>query len=139
MTGDRLGPFPSVEEKEPNNDSIKAQPIALNSTVHGTIGSEDVDFFSVQAKKDQRLSVEIEGARLGRTMFDPIITLQSADGRTLVASDDTPLLGHDGFVSLLAPEPAAQEGFARLAESLSSGGFIARIPKYEFCVDQSLC
>ena len=98
-----VGPFPSVEEKEPNNAGAKAQPIALNSTVQGTIASEDVDFFSVEAKKDQRLSVEIEGARLGRTMFDPIVTVLSADGRVLAASDDTPLLGHDGFVSLLAP------------------------------------
>ena len=98
-----VGPFPAVEEKEPNNDAASAQPVALNSTVQGTIGSEDVDFFSVEAKKDQRLSVEIEGARLGRTMFDPIVTVQTADGRVLAASDDTPLLGHDGFVSLLAP------------------------------------
>jgi NitT/TauT family transport system substrate-binding protein len=36
-----------------------------------------------------------------------------------------------------APD-VSQKGFARLAESLSSGGFIARMPKYEFCVDQSL-
>ena len=98
-----VGPFPSVEEKEPNNEAAKAQPIALNSTVQGTIGSEDVDVFSVEVKKDQRLSVEIEGARLGRTLFDPTVTVLSADGRVLAASDDTPLLGHDGFVSLLAP------------------------------------
>lgn len=98
-----VGPFPSVEEKEPNNEAAKAQPIALNSTVQGTIGSEDVDVFSVEVKKDQRLSVEIEGARLGRTLFDPTVTVLSTDGRVLAASDDTPLLGHDGFVSLLAP------------------------------------
>ena len=98
-----VGPFPSVEEKEPNNEAAQAQPIALNSTVQGTIGSEDVDVFSVEVKKDQRLSVEIEGARLGRTLFDPTVTVLSADGRVLAASDDTPLLGHDCFVSLLAP------------------------------------
>ena len=98
-----VGPFPSVGEKEPNNAAAKAQPVALNSTLEGTIGSEDVDFFSVEATQGQRLSVEIEGARLGRTMFDPIITVHSADGRVLAASDDTPLLGHDGWVSLLAP------------------------------------
>ena len=98
-----VGPFPSVEEKEPNNEAAKAQPVALNSTVQGTIGSEDVDVFSVEVKKDQRLSVEIEGARLGRTLFDPTVTVLSADGRVLAASDDTPLLGHDCFVSLLAP------------------------------------
>jgi len=32
----------------------------------------------------------------------------------------------------------SREGFARLAESLLSGGFLARMPTYEDCVDQSL-
>jgi len=30
-------------------------------------------------------------------------------------------------------------GFARLAESLKSGGFISRMHAYEDCVDESLC
>ena len=38
----------------------------------------------------------------------------------------------------LAPE-VSRKGFERLAESLLSGGFIARMPRYEACVDQSLC
>jgi NitT/TauT family transport system substrate-binding protein len=33
----------------------------------------------------------------------------------------------------------SRKGFARLAESLLSGGFIARMPTYEDCVDQSVC
>ena len=32
----------------------------------------------------------------------------------------------------------SREGFARLAESLLSGGFISRMPQYEDCVDESL-
>jgi NitT/TauT family transport system substrate-binding protein len=32
----------------------------------------------------------------------------------------------------------SRKGFARLAESLLSGGFISRVPAYEDCVDQSL-
>ena len=32
----------------------------------------------------------------------------------------------------------SREGFARLAECLLSGGFIAHMPAYEDCVDQSL-
>lgn len=98
-----VGPFPAIEEKEPNDSAAKAQAIAMNSTVQGTLGSEDVDFFTVEAKKDQRLSVEIEGARLGRTMLDPYIAIQDTEGKVLASSDDTPLLGHDGFVSLVAP------------------------------------
>jgi len=37
-----------------------------------------------------------------------------------------------------SPE-VSRKGFARLAESLLSGGFISRLPKYEDCVDQTLC
>ena len=98
-----VGPFPSVDEKEPNNTAAKPQKIALNSTVQGTIGSEDTDVFRVEAKQGDRISVEVEGARLGRTMFDPYLAIQDASGRVLAQSDDTPLLGHDGFVSVLAP------------------------------------
>lgn len=98
-----VGPFPAVEEREPNNSVEKAQPIAINTTVQGTISGEDIDVFAVEVKQGQRLSAEIEGARLGRTMFDPQVTIRDAAGRTLAASDDTPLLGHDGFVSLIAP------------------------------------
>ncbi|MBI5766418.1 MAG: PPC domain-containing protein [Verrucomicrobia bacterium] len=98
-----VGPFPSVDEREPNNTPAKAQAVALNSTVQGTNGNEDVDCFVVEARQGQRLVVEVEGARLGRTMFDPIIMVAGADGRELARSDDSPLLGHDGFVSLLAP------------------------------------
>lgn len=98
-----VGAFPALEEKEPNNKTDAAQPVTLNTTIHGTIGAEDIDWFSVAAKKDQRLSVEIEGARLGRTMFDPIITVQDAAGKIVATSDDTPLLTHDGYVSFLVP------------------------------------
>jgi NitT/TauT family transport system substrate-binding protein len=33
----------------------------------------------------------------------------------------------------------SREGFVRLAESLRSGGFISHMPRYEDCVDASLC
>jgi len=40
---------------------------------------------------------------------------------------------------LWAREPAmSRDGFARLAQSLHSGGFIARMPSYDDCVEQSL-
>jgi hypothetical protein len=98
-----VGPFPAVDEKEPNNAVTKPQAIAMNSTVHGTIANEDTDYFTVTAKKDERVSVEVEGARLGRTMFDPYVAIQDASGRVLASSDDTPLLGHDGYASTIAP------------------------------------
>ena len=44
----------------------------------------------------------------------------------------------DDMIWARSPD-VSREGFARLAESLLSGGFIARMPAYEDCVDQSLC
>ena len=68
-----VGPLPIAQEKEPNNELGTAQAIPLNTTVCGTVESEDVDYFKVTAKKGQRLSVEVEGMRLGNTNFDPSV------------------------------------------------------------------
>ncbi|HLK83494.1 MAG TPA: ABC transporter substrate-binding protein [Xanthobacteraceae bacterium] len=45
---------------------------------------------------------------------------------------------HEAGVWARSPE-VSREGFARLAASLLSGGFVSRIHAYEDCVDQSLC
>ena len=45
---------------------------------------------------------------------------------------------HDAGLWARTPE-VSRQGFARLADSLRSGGFISRPHVYEDCVDQSLC
>src|SRR5579864_641713 len=45
-----VGPFPAIEEKEPNTEFTSPQPIPLNVTVNGVIQSEDVDYFVVNLK-----------------------------------------------------------------------------------------
>jgi hypothetical protein len=102
-----IGALPVVDEKEPNNDFAAPQAIPLNCTVHGTITSEDVDYFAVEAKKGQRISVEIEGLRLASNpnvgTFDPFIAILDAKRFELATSDDTPLLRQDGCMSVIAP------------------------------------
>ena len=98
-----VGALPSVIEKETNGDFDQAQPIALNSTVLGSIGNEDVDYFVVEAKKGQRISAEIEGMRLGAGNWDPYIAILNDKRIEIVSSDDTPLCGQDGRCSILAP------------------------------------
>ncbi len=98
-----VGNLPVVQEVEPNNDFAKPQPIPLNVTVHGVIDNEDVDYFVVECKKGQRLSAEIEGMRLGNTLFDPYIAILDSKRFELAASDDSPLLGQDGMVSIVVP------------------------------------
>ncbi|HEV3303691.1 MAG TPA: PPC domain-containing protein [Planctomycetaceae bacterium] len=98
-----VGPFPEIKEKEPNSDFKSPQPIPMNVTVNGVIDTEDVDYFVVEAKKGQRISVEIEGMRLGVTMFDPYIAILDSKRFELITADDSPLLKQDALASIVAP------------------------------------
>ena len=98
-----VGALPVVEEVEPNSEFDKAQPIPLNCTVHGVVQNEDVDYFVVECKKGQRLSVEVEGMRLGVTFFDPYVAILDAKRFELATGDDSPLTGQDGRCSVIVP------------------------------------
>ena len=98
-----VGALPSVDEKEPNSEFEQGQPVPFNSTVHGSIGGEDVDYFVVEVKKGQRISAEIEGMRLAVGMWDPYIAILNDKRFEVVSSDDTALGGQDGRCSMIAP------------------------------------
>jgi hypothetical protein len=102
-----VGALPTVMEKEPNNDGAQAQKIDLNVTVTGIITGEDVDCFAVEAKKGQRLSVVVEGLRLGRTLFDPRIAIFDSQGNQLALSDDHPLVRQDCIAQIIIPADGA--------------------------------
>lgn len=97
-----VSPYPNVEEKEPNDDLARAQPVALDQTIEGVVQSEDVDYFKVTMKKGQRLSVEVDGLRLGYGIFDPYLAIVDKDRFEKVFSDDTILHRQDGFCSFVA-------------------------------------
>ncbi|MFQ3651352.1 MAG: PPC domain-containing protein [Gemmataceae bacterium] len=98
-----VGAYPSVAEVEPNNEFTAPQKIGLNVTIEGVVQTEDVDYYAVQLKKGQRLSVEIEAMRLANTLFDPYIAILDAKRFELATSDDAPLLGQDALCSIVAP------------------------------------
>ncbi len=104
-----VGTYPVVDEKEPNTDFTTPQAVENNVTVHGRIDREDVDYFAVKAKKGERLSVEIEGLRmgtyyLGGTFFDPYVAIMNASRFELDARDDHALTRQDCFASVIVPE-----------------------------------
>jgi len=99
-----IGALPVVDEKEPNNSPAEAQPVPLGTTVHGVVENEDLDCFAVDLEKGGRLSVEIEGLRLGSHRFDPFIAIVDPAGREVVAVDDSPTVFQDGILGLVAPE-----------------------------------
>lgn len=99
-----VGQYPTVNEKEPNSDFDKPQKIDFNSTVDGFVANEDVDYYLFEAKKGQRISAEIEGVRLGMTLFDTYVAIQNMGRFELASSDDTALLLQDSVASVIAPE-----------------------------------
>ena len=99
-----VGALKEMSETEPNNDFAKPQPIPMNSIVNGVAENEDVDFFVVDAKKGDRISAEVEGIRLGITLFDPYVAIMDAKRFELASSDDAALVWQDGEASVIAPE-----------------------------------
>jgi len=98
-----VGAMPVVSETETNSEPAQAQKISLNSTVTGTVASEDQDFFRVSLEKGQRLSAEVEAMRLGRAAFDAALSIHDASGKLLASADDSVLALQDSFVSFVAP------------------------------------
>jgi hypothetical protein len=98
-----VGALPVIAEKEPNGDFAAPQKISLNVTVQGVVDNEDVDYFAFQARKGQRVTAEIEGMRLGTTLFDPYVAILDSKRFELAASDDCPLLGQDAVASVVIP------------------------------------
>ena len=84
-----VGALRDIPEKENNNRFAKPQVVPLGATVNGRITREDVDFFAIDAKKGQRISVEIEGLRLATTMFDPYLAIYDQRRFVLAEADDS--------------------------------------------------
>ncbi len=99
-----VGALPVVDEKEPNSEFATPQPIANNTTVHGTVQNEDEDYFVVEAKKGQRIVAELEGIRLGKSFFDPYLAILNAARFELSRSDDHALCRQDCLCAIVAPE-----------------------------------
>lgn len=99
-----VGALQEVNELEPNSDFAAPQAIPMNATVNGVADNEDVDYFVVEAKKGDRISAEVEGIRLGITLFDAYVSIMNAGRFELASSDDSALVWQDGVASIVAPE-----------------------------------
>lgn len=99
-----VGAYPTVEETEPNNQFGEAQAVTTGSTLAGIAKNEDVDFLKIEAKKGERLSVEVEGIRLGSSFWDPYLAILDSRKFELATCDDSALLVQDPHVSLIIPE-----------------------------------
>ena len=99
-----VGYLPDAYEKEPNDEFAAPQEIPINVTVSGVANNEDVDYYMVEAKKGDRIAAEVEGMRLGTTLFDPYVAILDSNRFELASADDSPLLVQDCVVTTIAPE-----------------------------------
>lgn len=99
-----VGSLPEIAEQEPNSAFASPQAIPLGCVVNGVIPNEDVDYFVVEAGEGERITVEVEGLRLGRTFFDPAVAILDEQRFEVASADDSPLLNQDCFCSVLAPK-----------------------------------
>lgn len=101
-------PYPIVDEKEPNTEFTTPQAIEKNVAVYGRIDREDVDYYAIDAKQGERISVEVFGMRLGFSSsgnyFDPYISIINEERFELAISDDSALVWNDGVASIIAPK-----------------------------------
>ncbi len=99
-----VSPYPQVDEQEPNSNFDEPQALDDTCTVRGVIEREDVDYFAVDMKAGQTLTVEVEGLRLGTEFFDPFVAILNGNRFELARSDDAPLLQQDCVCSYTATE-----------------------------------
>ncbi len=102
-----VGALPTIDEVEPNSDFASPQVIENNVTIEGAVAREDEDYFSVNLKQGEQLTVELEGVRIkkGRSnpFFDPYVAILNSERFELATSDDAPLLQQDCLCSIKAP------------------------------------
>jgi hypothetical protein len=99
-----VGVLPAVDEKEPNSSFDEPQAVEFNVCVAGILQNEDADYYRITAKKGQRLSVEVEGIRLGQAFFDPFLAILDKNRFEIASVDDTVLAKQDCFLSVVIPE-----------------------------------
>src|SRR5258708_25731463 len=109
-----VSPFPQVTETEKkigeNDSPEQAQLVPLNSTVEGQIlpgDAVDKDYYRIEVKQGQRISVEVEGVRLGTLHTggdnDVSVRILDADGKELGKSVRSAMYVEDPLLSITAP------------------------------------
>lgn len=95
-----VGDLPEVIEEEIDGEPIRTS-VQLPVTINGRIfPREDVDIWTFEAQAGERITCEVNAARIGSPL-DSRIEIRSPDGSVLTENVDA--LGVDSFVQFVAP------------------------------------
>ena len=111
--------LPSVTATGKNRAMQTAQELKLPVAIDGNCDELNSDYFQFQARKGQRVSIDVVAARLGSAL-DPLLRLLDSRGRELAYADDTPGAAVDARISYKFP--AAGRYFLELRDSRYQGG-----------------
>jgi len=101
-----VGDLPEIIEKEIDGEPIPTS-VKLPVTINGRIfPREDVDIWTFEAKAGERISCEVNAARIGSPL-DSRIEIRSPAGKVLTENVDA--LGVDSFVQFVAPTAGRYE------------------------------
>ena len=102
---------------------IRRRKCPLGTTLQGVIENEDVDYWKFTAKKGDRLSLELEGIRLGTINMDPYVAILDAKKFELATCDDSSLLLQDAYVSVIAPADGVYYAEIRDSSYIGNGNY----------------
>ena len=84
-----VGDLPEIVEQEPNNSLAQPEEVSFPVTINGHIsggvkpgGASDEDYFRFHAAKGQRLTIDVEAARVGSPL-DSVIEVLDAQGKAI--------------------------------------------------------
>src|SRR3984885_13802798 len=84
-----VGDLPEIVEQEPNNSLAQAEEVSFPVTINGHISggakpgeASDEDYFRFHAGKGQRLTIDVEAARVGSPL-DSVIEVLDAQGNAI--------------------------------------------------------
>ena len=84
-----VGDLPEIVEQEPNNSLAQAEEVSFPVTINGHINggakpgeASDEDYFRFHAAKGQRLTIDVEAARVGSPL-DSVIEVLDAQGNAI--------------------------------------------------------
>ncbi len=101
-----VGDLPEIIEKEIDGEPIPTG-VQLPVTINGRIfPREDVDIWTFDVKAGERISCEVNAARIGSPL-DSRVEIRSPDGSVLTENVDA--LGVDSFVQFVAPTAGRYE------------------------------
>jgi hypothetical protein len=91
---------PSLREEQLSTDRLLTLPVAVTGHL---MSAEEVDSFTIQTVKDQKLSISVQADSIG-SLLDPVLSVFGTDNKLIKEHDDLSDQNSDAELHLTMPE-----------------------------------